>query len=169
MATYRDAFRLRLSGWDRGVVATVMGIKKQEFYEGAALHLLIRGGRVASVRYKPPFFTLNDQVVVLIKYSTKGRSPWGFTFTVQERRTLMERASSGSLYVALVCGADGVVALNYEGFRSLIPPLENAVRIACFRDHREHYRVCGPVGTLDRKVSRTRWQKLLDEDNEGAT
>ena len=56
-----------------------MAIQKQEFYEGAALHLVARSGHVTSVRYDPPFFFLNDRMRVLLKYSTKivvhGASP----------------------------------------------------------------------------------------------
>lgn len=33
-----------------------MAIKKQEFYEGAALHLLARSGGISNIRYETPFF-----------------------------------------------------------------------------------------------------------------
>jgi hypothetical protein len=56
-----------------------MGIKKQEFYEGAALHILAQAGTIRSITYAAPFFTLNEELLVLLKYSTKGRSPWAFT------------------------------------------------------------------------------------------
>lgn len=65
-----------------------MAIKKQEFYEGAALHLLVRSGGIMSIRYEAPFFLLNDNVLIYLKYSTKGRSPWGFTFTTDEQIAL---------------------------------------------------------------------------------
>jgi len=70
-----------------------MAIKKQEFYEGAALHLLARTGGIMSIRYDAPFFLLNDQLLVILKYSTRGRSPWGFTFTRDEQVLLQNRAS----------------------------------------------------------------------------
>jgi len=69
-----------------------MAIKKQEFYEGAALHQLVRGGRITALKYEPPLFTVNNELLVCLKYSTKGRSPWGFTFTVDERHLLRTRA-----------------------------------------------------------------------------
>jgi hypothetical protein len=53
-----------------------VAIRKQEFYEGAALHLLARTGGITSVRYEAPFFLVN-QLSVLLKYSTRARSPWG--------------------------------------------------------------------------------------------
>jgi site-specific DNA-cytosine methylase len=65
-----------------------MGIRKQEFYEGAALHLLVRGGKVTNIRYRPPLFVINRKYCVLLKYSTKIRSPWGFTFTPAEQKLL---------------------------------------------------------------------------------
>ena len=47
-----------------------MAIKKQEFYEGAALHLLARTGTVASMRYNAPFFIFNDRVLGLLSSTT---------------------------------------------------------------------------------------------------
>ena len=91
-----------------------MAIQKQEFYEGAALHLIARTGQVASIRYDAPFFLFNDRLSVLLKYNTRGRSPWGFTFTPDEQIFLEERASKFKTAIALVCGADGVAAFSYE-------------------------------------------------------
>jgi hypothetical protein len=54
-----------------------MAIRKQEFYEGAALHILARAGSITSVQYLPPLFVLNGKLLVLLKYSTKGRSSLG--------------------------------------------------------------------------------------------
>src|SRR5258708_38543323 len=52
-----------------------MALKKQEFYEGAALHLIARSGNVKSIRYEQPFFVLNERVSVLLKYSTRELAP----------------------------------------------------------------------------------------------
>ena len=54
-----------------------MAIKKQEFYEGAALHMLIRSGDVQTLGYDDPYFYINGTTIVYIKYSTKKRHPWG--------------------------------------------------------------------------------------------
>jgi hypothetical protein len=40
-----------------------MAIKKQEFYEGAALHLIARTGLVAGVQYVAPFFVFNNRLL----------------------------------------------------------------------------------------------------------
>lgn len=141
-----------------------MAIKKQEFYEGAALHQLVRSGKIDSLRYQAPFFFINRSVLTLIKHSTKGRSPWAFTFTPLEQRLLGERAQENRLHIALVCGADGVVAIGYDAFLSLVLPGGMAARVACFRDHGEHYQVTGPAGVLQKKISRSQWMRVLDSN-----
>lgn len=139
-----------------------MAISKQAFYEGAALHLVARTGQIARIRYEPPFFLLNDHLWVLLKYSTKIRSPWGFTFTADEQALLLKTASRAQIAVGLICGADGVAAFNYQSFLAVAPPRATAVHIACFRDHGEHYEISGPDGPLRRKVAPSNWQRILE-------
>jgi hypothetical protein len=140
-----------------------MAIKKQEFYEGAALHLLARGGQIKSIRYTTPFFLLNDRLSVLLKYSTKGRSPWGFTFTADEQVLLKIRASESRTAIGLICGADGVAAFSYQSYLSVASPRTAAIHLACYRRHGEHYEVSGPDGTFQRKVAPSNWQRILGE------
>jgi hypothetical protein len=125
-----------------------MAIGKQEFYEGAALHLLARSGRITSIRYEPPLFVVNNRLLVLLKYSTRGRSPWGFTFTTDEQALLQSKASRSTLVIALICGSDA--------------PRESAIHIACYRQHGAHYEVSGPDGTIERKVAPSHWQRILE-------
>ena len=138
-----------------------MAIKKQEFYEGAALHLLIRGGNVTSIRYDPPLFLVNKRLLVLLKYSTRGRSPWGFTFMPDEQVLLRDRASEFKIVIGLICGGDGVAAFTYDDYRTVSATRKSAVHIACYRRHGEHYEVNGPDGTLARKVAPSNWQRIL--------
>lgn len=139
-----------------------MGIKKQEFYEGAALHLLVRNGGIESIRYEPPLFVLNNQILVLLKYSTKGRSPWGFTFTRDEQILLQSRASERKVVIGLVCGADGVASFTYEAYVKVAAQRITPIHIACYRKHGEHYEVNGPDGTLDKKVAPSNWPRLFE-------
>lgn len=139
-----------------------MAIKKQEFYEGAALHLLARTGRITSIRYDSPFFLVNNLVVVLLKYSTKGRSPWGFTFTLDEQTLLQRKSVEQKVVIGLICAADGVAAITYDGYCSVATPRNTAVHIACYRKHGEYYEINGPDGTLERKVAPSSWQKILE-------
>lgn len=139
-----------------------MTIKKQEFYEGAALHLLVRTGGITSIRYDSPLFLVNNEVLVLLKYSTKGRSPWGFTFTKDEQALLQKKATEHKVVIGLICGADGVATFTYDGYRSVAAPRNAAVHIACYRKHGEHYEVNGPDGMLDGKVAPANWQRILE-------
>ena len=139
-----------------------MAIKKQEFYEGAALHLLARGGGITSIRYQPPFFFLNDRLLVLLKHSTKKRSPWAFTFTTDEQSVMQERGSEYAITIGLVCGADGVATFDYDSFLRVAPLSASAIHVACFRKYNEHYEISGPEGTLDRKIAPAIWRRILD-------
>lgn len=139
-----------------------MAIKKQEFYEGAALYLLARSSGIASFRYESPFFLLNDRLWVYLKYSTKGRSPWGFTFMPDEQVLLQARASEADVIIGLICGADGVAALKFDAYCGVAAQRKSAIHIACYRAHGEHYEVKGPDGTLDGKIAPSNWQRILD-------
>jgi hypothetical protein len=138
-----------------------VAIKKQEFYEGAALYLLARTGAIAGIRYESPFFVLNNELAVYFKYSTKGRSPWGFTFTADEQTLMQRRAAKLNTVIGLVCGADGVAAFTYDAYRSVASIRRSAIHIACYRKHGEHYEVNGPDGRLDRKIAPSNWQRIL--------
>jgi hypothetical protein len=137
-----------------------MAIKKQEFYEGAALHLLIRAKRI-SIAYEPPFFIVEDTFALYLKYSTKGRSPWGFTLMPAEQVELTQRSTTQPVVVGLICGSDGVVAVPFSDLLRIAPTNDSSVHIACYRDHGKQYRVSGPQGVLDRKIPPSSWQRLL--------
>jgi hypothetical protein len=139
-----------------------MTIRKQEFYEGAALYLLARTGGVKGIEYEAPFFLINDELFLYLKYSTKGRSPWGFTFMPEEQRLLQKRISRHDIIIGLICGNDGVAALPYDGFQSIAGPKTSAQHISCYRNHGEHYEISGPDGKLKRKVAPSNWERILD-------
>jgi hypothetical protein len=138
-----------------------MPIAKQAFYEGAALHLVVRHGDITSIQYMAPFFLLNETVLVLLKYSTKGHSPWGFTFFPEEQAILRKRSARSSVVVGLICGADGVAALTYEGYATIAALRTSAIHIFCHRRHGEHYEINGPDGRLDRKVPPSMWPNIV--------
>ena len=139
-----------------------MAIKKQEFYEGAALHQLVRTSGIISIQYEAPFFVLNNQLMVYLKYSARGRSPWGFTFTASEQMLLQSRASELKIVIGLICGADGVAAFTYDAYRRLAAPRKSTIHIACYRRHGEHYDVSGLDGKLDGKVAPSNWKRILE-------
>jgi hypothetical protein len=143
-----------------------MPIAKQAFYEGAALHLLVRNGDITSIQYVAPFFLLNDNVLVLLKYSTKGRSPWGFSFFPEEQALLRKWSVRNPIVVGLICGADGVAALTYEGYATIAVLRTSAIHVSCYRQHGEHYEVNGPDGRVDRKIPPSMWSNILRQPRE---
>ena len=138
-----------------------MPIQKQEFYEGAALHQIIRGSSGARVTYAPPFFVLDERMQVHLKYSTAKRSPWGFTFMTDEQVLLQQRALMMPLVIGLICGADGIAALAYDDYVSIASMQDSALHVYCKRNHREHFEIGGPVGTLPGRVAPSEWSRLL--------
>lgn len=139
-----------------------MGIKKQEFYEGAALHLLIRTCAISSIRYQSPFFVVNNKLLILFKYSTRGRSPWGFTFMPDEQKLLQEKGYDFKIVIGLICGSDGVATLSCDDYLKVAIPKSSAIHVSCYRKHGEHYEVNGPDGRLNGKVPPSRWQRILE-------
>jgi hypothetical protein len=137
-----------------------MAIKKQEFYEGAALHQLARDGDITSIHYEEPFFHIND-MHVLLKHSGRGRSPWGFTFTSDEQSLLRKMSADGRVVIGLVCGADGVAACEYEAYELIAAPRKVSIHVSCYRTHGQHYSINGPDGTLDGKVPPSAWKRIL--------
>jgi hypothetical protein len=138
-----------------------MAIAKQAFYEGAALHQLIRSNGVRTVEFNDPFFVLNGCLSAYLKYSTRIRSPWGFTFTQDEQVALHERAACGPIVIGLICAGDGVATVAYEDYLSIAPPRTSAIHIACYRKHKEQYEVSGPDGVIARKIPPSDWLRLL--------
>ena len=141
-----------------------MGIQKQEFYEGAALHQIIRGsGGISSVAHAAPFFVFDGRLLVHLKYSTGKRSPWGFTFMPDEQQLLGQRALEMPIVIGLICGTDGVAALPYEDYIEIAHVKDTALRVSCRRSHREHFEISGPDGTLPSKVAPADWTRLLSK------
>lgn len=137
-----------------------MAIQKQAFYEGAALHMITRV-RGVNIRYDAPFFLLDNRLHVFLKYSTKGRSPWGFTFTPSEQVDLASRGEESAIVIGLICGADGVATLAYGDYSQIALQQKTSVHVACYRQHNEHYEISGPNGVLGTKVPPSMWQRIL--------
>lgn len=140
-----------------------MSIQKHEFYEGAALHQLIKGADVSSVQYVAPFWVLNGKIRVYLKYSTAVRSPWGFTFGPDEQWLLHACAQQNPLFIGLICGSDGIAAVPFESYVTIAAISDSALRIACTRLHREHFEVSGPLGALARKIAPSDWKRVVGD------
>jgi hypothetical protein len=141
-------------------------IDKADFYHGAAIAAALEDSRCIDIGRCPPGYLVNNSVLALIKYSTKGGSPWHFTFRPEDLGRLQHCPDEAERVVlALVCGGDGICAISAEMACSL---LEDAPAwIAVRRSFRGWYGVSGPKGRLERKVAQRRWPEILfcDEEN----
>lgn len=137
-----------------------MAIAKQEFYEGAALRILACEAPLRTISFEPPFFVLNEATWAYIKYCTRGRSPWGFTFAPTEHERMIQ--CTRNVVIGLVCGSDGIAAITLQEYREVVGEGLSASRIACRRRHGEHYEVTGPNGSLHHKVPPSRWKRIID-------
>jgi hypothetical protein len=137
-----------------------MGIQKQDFYEGAALYILLRSGDVRTIRHDAPYFIINDKTLVYIKYSTRKRSPWAFSVAPEEQLSLQSAAKEAPLFLGLVCGDDGVAALAFQHYMAVAAPRPTSAHLACYRNHGEHYEIRGPDGRLPHKIAPSEWQRL---------
>lgn len=138
-----------------------LAIQKMDFYQGAALYKLLRGGGQAQVRFEDGLAILDERLQVYLKYSTRTRSPWSFGFSASEQVVLAASAPSLPLTIGLVCGADGIAALPYEGFVGVAGGGGSQIAISCARRHNQQYAISGPGGLLAGKIAPSAWDRLL--------
>lgn len=89
-----------------------------------------------------------------IKYSTKRMSPWRFSFTAPHQSEINDlKANCGEVFVALVCGQDGVVVLNFQELKQILDHnFEESEWVSVQRGRRQMFSVRGTDGELDFKI-----------------
>jgi len=139
-----------------------VAIRKQEYYEGAALYQLARAGGIRGLKWEAPFFLVNQKHAILFKYSTAKRSPWAFTFTVDEQEALVRSSAVMDTVAALTCGNDGVVPVRLADLKGVTSTFGKAFRISCSRSHGGHYTMSGPDGEQRLRIAPADWRRLLE-------
>ncbi len=133
-----------------------LSIAKQDFYKGAALVGLIEDSRCVAVCASGPGYVVNENLRLLIKYSTHVRSPWRFAITDEELRFLLAASRQRSLaFVALVCGGDGVCGLTGKTVLDVTEHIPSTVSVS--RRYHGRYWIAGPAQELDRSVPVHAW------------
>ena len=132
-------------------------LDKTEYYHGAAIIRLLENSACESVKKKEYLgYVVNGSVFAFLKYSTKGRSPWGFSFDQEDVDRCVKMSQEYSRVVlGLICGGDGVCALEWNEAEMLLGGKPG--RIAAARKHNHSYSVWGTVGELKHKVPVGRW------------
>jgi hypothetical protein len=134
-------------------------IKEYEIYHGSVLSRLMHSTNApvtikALTDYGNLAYLLNQITVLYIKYSTKRLSPWSFSFSNAHHIDILSlQRQFGSIVLALVCGNDGIVTINFSEIQHLLGnPSEKGASISCSRKPREMYTVKGTAGELNTKI-----------------
>ncbi|GAA3842942.1 hypothetical protein AFIC_003026 [[Pseudomonas] carboxydohydrogena] len=135
-------------------------LDKSAYYHGAAVIPILEDVRCQSIRKLGSLgYVLNDDSFLLIKYTTKERSPWRFTFDQEDvERSIGMAAKYRRLVFGLVCGSDGVCGIDWDQGCDLLGSKPGW--IAASRKHNHSYTVWGGGGELKRKVSLGKWPAL---------
>jgi hypothetical protein len=131
-------------------------IRDQELLHGAALIRLLDAGEPVTVckatGIHPSVYVVeagDRRVTLLLKLSTRKKSPWQFTFTEGEGEALVALAEAypdHERLILFVCHLDGVCCLPYGRLGELIedPSAPAGQAVSAARAERKSYRVTGP-------------------------
>jgi len=137
-------------------------IEKLEFYHGAALVRVIEDPRCKSISKHVCGYCVNGTRILVIKYSTKAHSPWGFTFSDDDLvRFSAAGEGFGDCLLALVCGGDGICALPWSIAVALLGNTPGG--IAAKRGFAGCYALNGPAGEMKGKIAMNRWPGIVFE------
>lgn len=142
--------------------------ESDHYYGVALLRLIERAPKSVSIApiqtQKGGAFQINNRCGVLIKYSSKRLSPWSFSISGDQKKTLAKIANQSSRTVLLlVCRRDGVVGLDSSDLRHLISlDSDKTQSISISRKKRGMFSASGSDGTLPHKVGRNDFvEKIL--------
>ncbi len=149
-------------------------ISDKDLLHGAALHeLIVRGTckRITLVDSSGVFLleALSASCIAMLKYSTKPKSPWQFSFSLGDDELLgrlESKAHKSPLQLGMICNRDGVCALPVSELPEIglrIGGLSGQ-SISVARPGRGSYRVSGPGRTrYNRTISKRGWSLILTE------
>jgi len=138
-------------------------LDKAEYYHGAAVVSLLENDNAFSIRKKGFLgYVVNDKIFVFLKYTTKAKTPWRFTFDQEDiDRCLKMSAEHQGVVFGLVCGGDGICGLKWNEVRSLLG--DKPGWISAKRKHNESYAVAGSENELERKITVGRWSTFISD------
>jgi hypothetical protein len=135
-------------------------IEKLEFYHGAALVRLVEDGRCKSVGKNECGYLVNGDRSVLVKYTTKTRSPWRFTVSEDDiARFDLAARQFVICVIVLVCGGDGVCSVTWKAAREVLG--DSPGWLAAKRSFNGCYAVSGPAGALKKKIPLNQWPGIV--------
>jgi hypothetical protein len=102
------------------------------------------------------FYLLNGRAPLYIKFSRGRKGPWSFNFQVDHQIQYRQLVGTYSdCITALVCGKDGIVALNDAQLRQVLGDRCSEQQGVTVRRKLNHmYSVSGSNGELSQKISK---------------
>jgi hypothetical protein len=135
-------------------------IEKAQYYHGAAIIALLENENLSVKKKGLLGYVVNDKIFTFVKYTTKVRGPWRFTFDREDvDRCVKMLEEYDSLVIGLVCAGDGVCALSSEEMKLLIGV--NPGWISVQRKHGESYGVAGSLTEIRGKIPVSRWSTII--------
>jgi hypothetical protein len=137
-------------------------VDKRDYYHGATLIQAIEDTRFRSIKLKGTGYVINDQSIVYLKYTTKSKSPWRFTFS-QNELSVVHSSSSDELniFFVFICNGIGFCAVKYQELLNLLDHKPNWIAIS--RKFNAQFKVSGQIGSLVNRIPYNRWPKILFE------
>lgn len=136
-----------------------MKLEKQDFYHGCAIIQLLDDTRLNLLKKHKHGYLANDAFIFL-KYSTRNRDPWQFTFSVDDLKHLhMVVPFHRNMLVAMICGGDGICATNWSNIESLVGA--NAGQVIVRRKFGGQYDLHGSRSDMQRKIPRNDWPDIV--------
>jgi hypothetical protein len=102
-------------------------ITEQDRYFGSAIVEILKsfpqGVKMSRLDKSPggAAFTIGEDCLVYLKYSTARLTPWTFTFNTSHMDFLNAQASKRRTVIGFVCGVDGIAGVSVNEIFSLIP------------------------------------------------
>lgn len=147
-----------------------MSIPEYHYYHGAALSLITEQGKFTGLARTPALgsgaYAVNHDIGVFIKHTTKGKSPFHFTFAPEHQesiRKIFDRFGSKA-FVLLVCGEEGICALTYGEYATVIKEdFKTQDSLTVERPGRGGFRVKGANGRLPKVIPVSRFPSIVFE------
>ena len=146
-------------------------IKEFEFYHGAVLvNLLHEAGKSIIIEQFPSksnaSYIVDKNIGLFIKHSVRRMSPWRFSFSQEHQDEILEMKNKlGEVFLLLVCGEDGIVALGFSELKKILNEVHEPMEwISVSRNKNTEYTVKGSDGSLEYKISKKDFPRKLFED-----
>ena len=151
-----------------------MKIQEQDFYHGVVLKQIADHPTFTSINKistKDGVYQINDNLRILIKYSTTDDSEWKFTFRENDLNELNNDLYTDKYCFILVCGGHTVCLLNRNDISELINLENNSTQwVSVTYPDGGQMRVSGSQGDLSRLVPHNSFPRdmfdIVTKDNE---